>query len=351
MILSYAPYRLQFKHPFGTAHGIRTGTDAVFVRLEENGHVGYGEATLPPYLNDTLISVVQEFISIELNDLFNKLGEDLPHRNETFPLSLSRPCRAALSTAYYDLKSKQLNVIAGSLVETKGLSTTNGSAMVTLGYSDLGDIELKLSQLPISTILKVKLGSIRDPVTIRRVIDLDNRKLFLDANQGWQDVDQVLDLIELAGEDRIAGIEQPFGKDRWDLHAELSKLTRVPVFGDESIQGLHDPARARDVFNRVNIKLMKCGGIDRAAEIMIRARELDLLVMLGCMSESSLGCGAMAQLAPYSDLVDLDGPWLISNDPFTGLVMDGISMKCLGTTGLGVDLIEPACLIWSSLGA
>lgn len=351
MTFSYAPYRLQFKHPFGTAHGIRTGTDAVFVRLEEDGLVGYGEATFPPYISDTLTSVVEELRTIDLNYIFNIFRVNPTNREENFPQELSAPCRAAISTAYYDLKSRELNALAGSLIETNGLPTKNGFAMVTLGFSEIDDIELKLSQLPNSAILKVKLGSDQDPATIKRVIELDNRRLFLDANQGWRNAAQVLDLIELAGEDRIAGIEQPFGKDQWELHTELSQGTDVPVFGDESIQGLGDLDRAFGAFSGVNIKLMKCGGIDRAAEIISKARELGLQVMLGCMSESSLGCGAMAQLTPYADLVDLDGPWLISNDPFKGLVMEGSGLICSGSAGLGIELSEPTDLSWTTLGA
>ena len=162
---------------------------------------------------------------------------------------------------------------------------------------------------------------------------------------------QVQDLIALAGEGRIVGIEQPFGKENWALHKDLSRSTSVPIFGDESIQGLDDLDRARGVFGGVNIKLIKCGGLDRAAEIIRKGNALGMQIMLGCMSESSLGCGAMAQLAPFADLVDLDGPWLISNDPFKGLVMDGRSLKCLGDAGIGIELIDTAGLTWTTIGA
>ena len=351
MILSYAPYRLQFKHPFGTAHGIRTGTDAVFVRLEEDGVVGFGEAALPPYLRDTLATVIQDISYIDLNLLVYNFNGRTDPQNEHLLFELSTPCRAALSTAYFDLKSRQLGIGAKTLMDTKELPTPNGPAMVTLGYSELDHIALKLSQLPNCAILKVKLGSDQDVHTLSRVMELDNRQLFLDANQGWNTVAQVLELIALAGEDRIVGIEQPFGKENWGLHKELSSSTSVPVIGDESIQGLGDLDRAVGVFGGVNIKLIKCGGIDRATEIIFKARQLGLQVMLGCMSESSLGCGAMAQLAPYADLVDLDGPWLIGNDPFNGLVMEGLSLKCSGDTGLGIELLEAADLSWTTIDA
>lgn len=351
MNLSYAPYRLQFKHPFGTAHGIRTGTDAVFVRLEDGDAAGYGEATLPPYLIDTQISVIQELKRIDHTLLFKQFSGYPSQLNELFPQTLSEPCRAALSTAFYDLKSRKLNRPIETLIQTAGLPKASKLAMVTLGHSELDLIEFKLSQLPNSNILKVKLGTDQDRDTIKRVIELDCRELLLDANQGWTEISQVMDMIELAGEDRITGIEQPFGKNRWDLHEALSQRTRVPIFGDESIQGTDDLIRAKGVFGGVNIKMMKCGGIDRVAEIIFKARELHLQIMLGCMSESSLGCGAMAQLAQYADLIDLDGPWLISNDPFQGLVWDGHGLRCLGMAGLGVDLIDPTYLSWITIGA
>jgi len=223
--------------------------------------------------------------------------------------------------------------------------------MVTLGHSLLNHISLKLSEMPRSSCLKVKLGSLADKATLKAVKELDQRPLFLDANQGWTSVVQALDAIAIAGEGDVVGLEQPFAKERWDLHAELRNVTAVPIYGDESIQGVADLERATEAFDGVNLKLMKCGGLDSAAAMAKRARELGLKVMLGSMSESSLGCGAMAQLAGSADLLDLDGPWLIKNDPFQGLRMEDGRLLIEGTTGVGIELRSGAQLNWIHIGA
>jgi L-Ala-D/L-Glu epimerase len=177
----------------------------------------------------------------------------------------------------------------------------------------------------------------------------DHRPLLIDANQGWHSVDQAMDILEAVEMGRLAGIEQPFPKDRWDLHRELKSRIEAPLFGDESIQGIEELERAPEAFTGVNIKLMKCGGMDVAIGMSIRARELGLKVMFGSMSESSLGCAAMAQLQDHADVLDLDGPWLLANDPFTGLRMGPGRMTVEDRFGCGVSL--EAELDWHPVGA
>ncbi len=348
MRLSIAPYRLLFKHPFGTAHGLRDGTDSVFVRLDDGGYTGYGEATLPPYLPETQVGVIEEFRALEGGVQLRALmeGDEEPNKH------LSTPARAALSTAYYDLISRQQNANVSTLLigKTTTLPETPARVMVTLGHSAIAEIPSKLRELPPSSILKVKLGSDHDRATLEAVLKYDDRPLFLDANQGWHSTREATAAVELVGSARCVGLEQPFAKDRLDLHQELRDRGIGDLFGDESIQDLDDLERAADVFTGVNIKLMKCGGLDRAATMIRRARDLGLAVMLGSMSESSLGCGAMAQLAGWADLLDLDGPWLVANDPFTGLRMNRGNLVLEDPVGVGVRPLA-AFLNWIDIGA
>src|SRR5436190_4135182 len=332
MRLSIAPYRLRFNHPFGTAHGLRDGTDSVFIRLEEDGHTGYGEATLPPYLHGTQASVIEEFRAVDPAVQLHAIE----HGNEAFPGSMSPPARAALSTAYYDLTARQQDVSVSTLLASRlAKSTARARTMVTLGHSVLSEIPSKLIELPWSSILKVKLGSDHDQETLKAVLEQDDRPLFLDANQGWDTVEEAIASVELVGPARFIGLEQPFPADRWELHRYLRTRGVDRIVGDESIQDMADLERAAGVFSGVNVKLMKCGGLDRAVSLIARARELGISVMLGSMSESSLGCGAMAQLAGWADLLDLDGPWLVSNDPFEGLRMDRGELIVEDPVGIG----------------
>lgn len=333
--LVYAPYRLLFKRPFGTAHGLRDGTDCVFVRLRRGGFAGYGEATLPPYLSETLSSVIQGFKNHDLKLELNGIKGAKTWR----PNVGSMATRAALSMAYYDLITKEKGIsFSTEYLGLRGIRN-EALAMVTLGLTELADVQAALSELPATEVLKVKLSGVGDVHYVKEVLRFDGRKLFVDANQGWETVEHALAVVDVIG-DRLVGIEQPFRKDRWDLHGELQRRTSVPVYGDESIQGPEDLERSAGIFGGVNIKLMKCGGLDVAAEMAVRARELGMRVMLGCMSESSLGCGAMAQLSPLADVVDLDGPWLLANDPFEGLVLDEGRLRCTGTSGFGVRPVQ-----------
>lgn len=346
--LEYARLRLLFKHPFGTAHGTRDGTDAVFVRLSGPDVQGYGEATLPPYVDEGPEDVIKSLKSIDIQTF---MGALMKRQFDPDPAlrGIGPAARAALSTAGYDLMAR-----AGSISVAEYLSTASGSnsgafSTVTLALGSVANIEQNISQLPQSGCLKIKLGGENDRERLRRVQACDNRPLFLDANQGWTDVAQALRILEVIDPARLLGVEQPFGKDRWDLHAKLQTMLGVPVYADESIQGPEDLERAVGVFEGVNIKLMKCGGLDVALAMAKRAKELGLEVMLGCMSESSLGCSAMAQLQGMARVVDLDGPWLIKNDPFTGLGLEEHGLTLSGSVGLGVELQSE--LDWIPVGA
>lgn len=344
MRLSVAPYRLLFKRPFGTAHGLRDGTDSVFVRLEHEGFTGYGEATLPPYLPQTQDQVLLELRRADLDEQISSFESGIEAEG-----LLSPPARAALSSAYYDLVSKQKGIAVSMLL--RGERNSQAKTMVTLGHSKLEEIPVKLSELPASDILKIKLGSENDIETLRIVLEADKRPLFLDANQGWTKVLKAVDAVSVVGSARLYGLEQPFPKDRLDLQHELQASGVRRVFGDESIQDIADLERCAEFFGGVNVKLMKCGGLDRALGMIRRARDLGLAVMLGSMSESSLGSAAMFQLAGGADLLDLDGPWLIANDPFEGMEISGNRISVQGAAGMGVRPALAGRLAWFSVGA
>jgi len=345
--LSYCRYRLLFKHPFGTAHGLRDGTDTVFIRAEQDGFVGYGEATLPPYLKETTDSVIQRLAAIAVPSVGNV--SDLMQRILGHPAEIAEhpAARAALHTAMADLSARMAHVSANQRFNRSELKRP--LTLMTVGSGEVDAISEKIKDTRLADAIKVKLGALDDELALKKVKSLDDRMLFLDANQGLSTVDQVLERIAWAGEDRVVGIEQPFGKDRPDLHAALLAVTAIPVYGDESIQDLADLEAKAGSFSGVNIKLMKCGGMDRVKELIDRATGLGLRVMLGSMSESSLGCTVMAHYADLADVVDLDGPWLIRNDPFQGMAMRDGALELPDGPGYGVTL--KAELDWTYIGA
>jgi len=334
--LALAPFHLRFKHPFGTAHGVRTGTDSVFVRMTSGPFVGYGEATIPPYVKETQASILARLRSIELEEVrWNDPISFFAWLDADAALGEAPAARAAISTAFMDLISKRSATRVEDLLGITQLKVPK--SMATIGLCDPNEVAGKLDELPAMPVLKVKLGGTNDPSVLKEVIGLTERPIFLDANQGLSSVADALTLIQQAGgEDRVTGMEQPFSVDRPDLTAELARRTPVTVYADESVRSLTDLERAVGVFGGVNIKLMKCGGLDRALRLIQSARDLGIRVMLGSMSESSLGCGAMARLSGMADLCDLDGPWLLANDPFTGFEWEEDGFKWQNGPGLGI---------------
>ncbi len=332
MELRFAPYRLRFKQPFGTAHGLRDGTDSVFVRLEDEGVQGFGEATLPPYVKEDQASVT-EFL--------RSLGKSVD-RDRIFSIDPGEhpAARAALTTAYFDLISKQECRSIEEILQLNDLPwPASKMSVITLGISDQSLVVAKLSELPNFNSLKVKLNGVDDEEILRLVLRLDPRPVLLDANQAWRSVDHALRMMDLVGQDRLIGIEQPFPVERSDLQEDLARQSGILIIADESIQTLNDVERCAGSFSGINIKLMKCGGLDEAVAMLKIAKHRGLKVMLGSMSESSLGCGAMLRLKEHAEVIDLDGPWLISNDPFYGVrledgepIIDRTGRHGIGTT-------------------
>ncbi len=345
--ISYCPYRLLFTHPFGTAHGLRDGTDSVFIRVEEGGSCGYGEVTLPPYLTQTVQEAIQRIARIAARGEVH--AGQLLSRLDALPelAGNASGCRAGLSTALIDLISKRTQWSVRKMLEVNERSAP--LTLVTLGISALEEIPSKLRELPQSDALKVKVGDTEAASRINAIRALDNRQLFLDGNQGMRSIEEATAMISAVGIERSLGIEQPFDAVGDNLSRELGQLTGVTVFADESIQNMDDLRAKYASYGGVNLKLMKCGGLDRAKAMMDRARVLGLKVMLGSMSESSLGCTAMSQLAGEADLVDLDGPWLIKNDPFAGISMQEGRLVVPEGPGLGTTLI--ADLAFTPFGA
>ncbi|MBK8338700.1 MAG: hypothetical protein IPK99_01175 [Flavobacteriales bacterium] len=268
--------------------------------------------------------------------------------NRTTAFANAPASRSALYMAYVDFISRRSKI---AIVDLLGVAQALvPQALATIGLCEPHEVAQKLDELALVPVLKVKLGGHHDLAVIKEVIDRTDRRIFLDANQGLRSVQQALVLIEQAGgPERVTGMEQPFPVDRPDLSAELARRTQVTVYADESVQCMADLEGAADAFGGVNIKLMKCGGLDRALHMIHRARELNMRVMLGCMSESSLGCGAMARLAGMADLCDLDGPWLLANDPFTGFEWGQNGF--VWTTGPGLGIVPAIELPFVRIGA
>ena len=340
MRLNYFPYELQLRHTFTVATSSRTTTQGVQLEIEYEGLTGYGEASMPPYLQKELGTVesVMEFFGkaakvLERYDDPTRLEDIL---TEIDSLSEGNAAaKAAIDIALHDLVGKMLGApwykIWG-LDKKKTPSTT-----FTIGIDTPDVVRAKTEECAAKfNILKVKLGRDNDKEMIETIRSVTDLPIAIDANQGWKDKHYALDMIHWLNERGIVMIEQPMPKTQIDDTAWVSERSPLPVFADESIQRLKDVTAQKGIFTGINIKLMKCTGMREAWKMLTLARALDMRVMIGCMTETSCACSAAAQLSPAVDFADLDGNLLIANDRFKGMEVVGGKITLNDLPGIGV---------------
>lgn len=321
--LFWKPYNLQLKYPFTISNYSRTTTPVVLTQLEYDGLIGYGEASLPQYLGETQESVAKFLEKVDLSRFpdIMQVDEILSYVDSLMPNNTA--AKASIDIALHDLVGKLLNKPCyeiWKLDKTKTPYTT-----FTIGI-DSDDVVIKKTKEVASQfkILKIKLGSENDKHLIEVIRSVTDLPLAVDANQGWKDKHEALDMICWLKEKEVVMIEQPMPKSDPESNAWVTQHSPLPTFADESVQRLADIPKLQGVFSGINIKLMKCTGINEARKMIILAQKLNMKVMLGCMTETSCAISAAAQLSPLAHFADLDGNLLITNDCFDGVkIHDG----------------------------
>lgn len=335
MELSCYEYDLQLRKAFGIAGNSRMSTPVVFVRLEEDGVAGYGEASLPPYLEETRESVIQFLRTLDLS----RLG--IPDAAKIRSLLHRKPgnyaAKAAVEIALLDLLSKQKAQPAFGYL---GLSRETPLNTYTIGIGPLDQVKSKLTDAEVFHVIKVKLGASNDKQIIEEVRKHTSLPLCIDVNQGWSTKEHALDMCHWLAERNVLLIEQPLHKSDLEGHQWLKSRSPLPLYADESFQNISDLDAVIDSFHGINIKLMKCGGPWRALEIVHVVREAGLKILLGSMNESSCANMAAAHLSSLADFTDLDGPFLINNNPFKDPEMQLGRMVLTEKPGLGIEFRE-----------
>lgn len=161
------------------------------------------------------------------------------------------------------------------------------------------------------------------------------KQIALDANTSFSDEDcEFLQNHELSKQ--LLYVEQPRPIGEFSI---LDKSKNVNWMADEDFQNLNYLDKLKNHYNTINIKLMKCGGLTPALEIIGKAKAMNYQVMIGCMTESSVGISAGLAIAPLCDFVDLDGANLISNDYAKGSFVENGKLILSKKAGLGIELI------------
>ena len=321
--LSFEPYELALRHTFTVSSYSRKTPPGVQVRIDFEGFTGYVEASMPPYLGQTIESVCSFLSRVDLaqfKDPF-RLEEILAYVDSLSPGD--NAAKAAIDIALHDLVGK---IMGQPWWRIWGLDPFKApDTTFTIGI-DTADIvrEKTLECAEKFNILKVKVGLDNDKEMIQTIREVTDLPLAVDANQGWKDRQQALDEIYWLKENGVVMVEQPMAKERLDDNAWITEHSPLPIFADEAIQRLADIPSIKGAYHGINIKLMKCTGLREGWKMANYARAEGMKVMVGCMTETSCAVSAAAQLAPAADFCDLDGNLLITNDLFTGIeVVDG----------------------------
>ena len=340
MKLTFFPYELKLRHVFTVATYSRSTTPDIQVELEYDGVTGYGEASMPPYLAKELGTVdsVMEFlgrVARRLQDFSDPFQmEDILGAIDQMDEG-NAAGKAAVDIALHDLVGKIMKqpwYRIWGLNPALALSTT-----FTIGIDTADVVRQKTRECADRfNILKVKVGLDNDKEMISTIREVTNLPIAVDANQGWKDRQQALDMIFWLKEQGIVMVEQPMPKEQLDDIAWVTEHSPLPVFADESIQRLKDVEGLKGAFTGINIKLMKCTGMREAWKMLNTARALGMKVMVGCMTETSCAVSAAAQLSPAVDFADLDGNLLISNDRFSGVEVVGGKLTLPDRPGIGL---------------
>ena len=332
MQISTKTTRLSLKNPFKIS---RRETDSFreVVYVEIDG--GVGEAAPAKFYGESAQTVLDDIERLaplldtnldHIHDVMNEIEMSLEGRYAA---------KSAIDMALHDRLGKKLGAPLFKLWGLNPQKTPYTS--FTIGLDEPAVMARRALQAEMYPILKVKLGTSRDIEIIQELRKVTDKPIFVDANTAWTPKDAV-DKINVLNEFGVTLIEQPTAADDIEGLKYIRERTKLPIFADESVKRSNDIPKLAEAVDGINIKLVKCGGILEALRMIHVARASGLLVMLGCMIESSLGITAAAHLTPLMDYADLDGNLLISNDPYYGVTLDEGKLVLPDRPGIGVSL-------------
>lgn len=337
MTMCFFPYELQLRHAFNLAKYQRTTTPDVQVEIEYEGVVGYGEASMPPYLGESVESVTAFLSRLDLSRFPSPFAMEEIHEYMDSLSAADRAAKAAVDIALHDLAGK---IMGQPWYRIWGLDRDKSPCTsFTIGIDTEEVVRRKVEEASPYRVLKVKMGLDNDKETVEIIRSMTDVPICVDANQGWTDREKALEMCHWLAERNCLFVEQPLAVDRHDDTAWLRERSPLPLIADESLQRIGDVRRISEAFDGINIKLMKSTGMHEAYKMAVLARALDMKVMLGCMTETSCAVSAAAQLSPLADFADLDGNLLITNDRFTGMTITDGKITLPDAPGIGVRLL------------
>lgn len=310
--IKYKSISTPFHHPFTTAHGLKTHQPALLIALTFNGVTGFGEAPAIHYYDVTVDGMIAQLIS--KIELLQRYAYTEPDRfwhfcHHLFPDQHFLIC--ALDMAYWDMYAKMNRKTIFELNELRWGQVPLTD--YTIGIDTMDKMIEKVKEKP-WPIYKIKMAGRQDLDIIKRLRQHTDAVFRVDANASWTLEDALTMIPELA-KYNVELVEQPLAKDDWEGMKKLKEISILPLFADESCVTEKDVMKCCEVFDGINIKLTKCGGLTPAFRMIAQAKAFNKKVMMGCMNETEIGSYAIAQFLPLLDYVDMDGPLLLDVPP------------------------------------
>ena len=332
--LRFFPYELKLRHAFNLARSQRTTTPDVQVEIEYDGLVGYGEASMPPYLGENVESVTKFLSSLDLSQFSDPFRIEEIHEYMDSVAPDNRAAKASVDIALHDLLGK---IMGQPWYKIWGLNPDKcPNTSFTIGIAKPDGVRQKVDEASPYKVIKVKMGLDNDKELVEIIRSKTDVPICVDANQGWADKEKALEMCHWLAERNCLFVEQPMDKKAIDDTAWLRERSPLPIIADEFLQRLPDVRRAAGAYDGINIKLMKSTGMHEAYQMATLARAMGMKVMLGCMTETSCAVTAAAQLSPMVDWADLDGNLLIANDIFDGIKINDGKIILPERPGIGV---------------
>jgi len=328
--------RLSLAHTWTISRNSSDYKDNVFVKIEKDGIIGYGEAAPNVRYGENAELTTQKIN--EAKSVFDQI--DLYHsvdlKEALDRTILKQSCaKAALDIAILDWIGKAFNV---PLYKLFGLNPDKAPrTSFSIGIDTPENIIKKVKEADQYPLLKIKVGKKNDEEIIGAVRSVTDKPIRVDANEGWKSKEEALEKIQWLKTQGVEFIEQPLPSDMIKETAWLRDRVDMPIIADEAVKSASDIPKLAEGYDGINIKLMKSGGILEALRMIQMAKALGMQIMLGCMIESSVAISAAAHIAPYVDYADLDGNLLISNDPFKGVGIDNGRFVYSEKSGMGVE--------------
>lgn len=318
MQIQLKTYTLPLKHTFSISRESHDFQNTMIASLSLKGETGFGEATSNPYYHISTKGMMGEIVAIkEELENFEFTRPELFH---SFMVNkgLSNFAICALDLAAHDLYGKLLGKPLHEIWCTR--SDTYPITNYTIGIAPMDVMLAKMQEMP-WPIYKIKLGTSDDVAIVRELRNHTDAIFRIDANGAWTAKETIYN-APLLKELGVEFLEQPLKADDWEGMEQVMHHSVLPVIADESCIVESDVEKCALHFNGINIKLTKCGGLTPALRMIRKVKDMGLKVMVGCMTESTVGISAIAQLLPQLDYVDMDGALLLKKDIATGVTIE-----------------------------